>query len=99
MSEKIHEVRRARGRFADLGYVEIVAAAVDEADFLVEGDGAGVAFPDTEPECLPAEFARDVSVSDQRRALFKNPLLNGWPLPLVSRVVDEPLWYRVSEHH
>jgi hypothetical protein len=34
-----------------------VAAAVDEADFLVERDGAGVAFPDTEPEGLPAEFA------------------------------------------
>jgi hypothetical protein len=30
-----------------LPYEEIVAAAVDEADFLVEGDGAGVALPDT----------------------------------------------------
>jgi hypothetical protein len=41
-----------------LPYEEIVAAAVDEAGFLVEGDGAGVALPDTEPEGLPTEFAR-----------------------------------------
>ena len=41
-----------------LPYEEIVAAAVDEADFLVEGNGARIAFPDTEPEGLPAEFSR-----------------------------------------
>ena len=41
-----------------LPYEEVVVAAVDEADFLVEGDGARVVFPDTEPEGLPTEFAR-----------------------------------------
>src|ERR1700730_6664138 len=38
------------------------------------------------------------SVSNQRGALFENPLLNRWAPPLVSGVVDESLWYGVAKH-
>jgi len=32
--------------------IEIVAAAIDEADLLVKRDGAWIVFPDAEPESL-----------------------------------------------
>ena len=38
------------------------------------------------------------SVSNQRGALFENPLLNRWASPLVSGVVNESLWHGVSKY-
>ncbi len=37
-------------------HIEVVAAAIDEADFLVKSDGTGVSFPHTEPKIPSVKF-------------------------------------------